>query len=488
MAYVANYDWDVFISYARFDDEPLVPGERGWVSSFVNALRVAVRSFLGEEISLYFDLNAVRRGEDDIEDMMRAVSSSAIMVAVASPAYCKRKWTMAELDAFQSRSDDRHRLLVAERLPVGGEEGWPEVLDSKIRMQFWHAQPGREARAPFPLAPGTEQYGQLLMDLAHNLQGQLRALRNARRALETAPPEPGPPAAANGARQILLAQPTDDAADEVDDLRRYLAQYGDRVGLLPSHAYPQGGAQFAAAFEADLAAADLFVQLLGDSAGRRPPDLPSGYTRFQLERAKAAGKKILQWRHPALDVGAIPDEGYRAIVADPDVVVCGFEAFKRQVRDWVDESEVTVEPFQETRVFISADRANLITAQGLAAEFSAEKYEPVLPKFDGSTSENRSHLYRMMAECGIVVVVNGVRPPIWFDNQKRLFEVIRPERKADPHGLAVCTVPPADELKPETIGSEFHHIDCSDGWDPDRVRGWIASLKQRAARPAPEVA
>ena len=189
-----------------------------------------------------------------------------------------------------------------------------------------------------------------------------------------------------------------------------------------------------------------------------------------------------------LDIAAIADPAYRALVAEPDVVVCGFEAFKRQVRDWAEETAPARAPPDQRRVFINADRANLITAQGLAAEFSAEEYDPVLPKFDGSTSENRSHLYRMMAECGVVVVVNGVRPPIWFDNQKRLFEVIRAERKADPDGLAVCSVPPADELKPETIGDEFYHIDCSDGWNPERVRNWIASLKQRVARTPQEAA
>jgi hypothetical protein len=47
-------------------------------------------------------------------------------------------------------------------------------------------------------------------------------------------------------------------------------------------------------------------------------------------------------------------------------------------------------------------------------------------------------------------------------------------------------VPPADELKAEAIGDEFHHIDCSDGFDPQRVRSFIAELKQRQrAQPHP---
>lgn len=481
MAYLNAYKWDVFVSYARFDDASLVPGERGWVSSFVNALRVAVRTYLGEDIALFFDLDAVRSGEDELEDLKRAASSSAIMVVIASPAYCKREWTMAELEAFRRSCADHRRLLVAERLPIGRGDDWPEALKSKIRMQFWHALPGCEAKAPLPLPASSDAYNRLLMDLAHGLQEQLRSMRDV-------PPPPGTETQPTARRTILIAQATDDVAEEAEGLRRFVSQYPDRFALLPSDAYPQGGDAFVAAFESDLESADLVVQLLGGTAGRMPPDLPAGYTRYQLEAARAAGKPVLQWRHPALDPSAIGDERYRAIVADPEVVVCGFEAFKRQVRDWSDAPESPPRPPDERRVFINADRANLITAEGLAAEFSAERYKPVLPKFDGTTSENRSHLYAMMAECGVVVVVNGVRPPIWFDNQKRLFEVIRAHRKCKPEGLAVCSVPPADELKPEAIGNEFYHIDCSDGWDPERVRSWIGSLQHRDAQAPEEVA
>ena len=42
---------------------------------------------------------------------------------------------------------------------------------------------------------------------------------------------------------------------------------------------------FATALEADLARADAFVQLLGRTQAKRPPDMPLGYDRLQFEQA-----------------------------------------------------------------------------------------------------------------------------------------------------------------------------------------------------------
>ena len=36
MAYVAGYDYDVFISYAHVDNEPFLPGGKGWVTSLID--------------------------------------------------------------------------------------------------------------------------------------------------------------------------------------------------------------------------------------------------------------------------------------------------------------------------------------------------------------------------------------------------------------------------------------------------------------------
>ena len=53
--------------------------------------------------------------------------------------------------------------------------------------------------------------------------------------------------------------------------------------VVPENDLPQGGADFAVAFEAELDRAAIFVQLLGNFATRRPPDLPQTYALHQFE-------------------------------------------------------------------------------------------------------------------------------------------------------------------------------------------------------------
>ncbi len=492
MAYIPGYQWDVFVSYARFDDSPMIEGERGWVSTFVNALKVAVGNYLGVEIRLFFDLAEAQPGRNNVDDLKRAAAASATMVAVASPSYCVREWTRVELETFSRACPDPHRLLVIERLPLGGDDCWPDLLDQKIRLQFWEELPYGGAKAP--IAPPNAAYFQRLMDFANRLQVQLRAVRDGPPPGAPSPAAPARPAdapsnaeaaqllePAPAHRVVLLAQGTDDVLDEVESVHRSLTQYSDELTVLPDQSWPQGGEAFRDAFEKDLAAADIFVQLLGSRAGRSPPDLPEGYTRFQLARARAAGKTILQWRHADLDVKSIADKSYKELVGDPAVIPSGLEEFKRLIREHVGAPPPAPVACDRHSVFISADKANLVTAQAIAEQFIARKFEVALPMFDGTARENRAHLYRMMTECGILLVINGARPPDWFDTQKRLFEVIRPERACEPIALAVCSVPPADPLEPEALGSEFFHIDCSDGYEPADVRRYIESLERGSA-------
>jgi len=485
MAYVPDVDWDVFISYARRDDQALREGEKGWVSAFVHALKVAVGQFMGEEVEFFFDLEDAGAGFNDLEFIKKCAAGSALMVSIVSPTYCRREWTRAELDVFCARWPDSSRLLTLERLPIGLEDEPPEAIWQKNRLGFWQAVPNAKAKAP--LQPSSDRFNERLLDFADRLKTRLRALRAehrpapiapaGKRAIVPAPIEPGPPPPAQ--RTVLIAQGTDDVADAIDSVRRHLGQFAAEVRVLPTEDYPQGGKEFEKAFRKDLEEADIFVQLLGARAGRVPPDLPGGYTRFQLEAAREAGKKILQWRHAELDLESVPDEGYRALLDDPRVAV-GLEEFKGRIIQEVRQRDPLPAEFDPAKVFINADKTNFLIAEDIGDEFRREAYLIEFPKFDGSSGENRLHLNKMLIECGVLVLVHGSPRPSWVASQKRLFEYVRPQREIDLDGLAVCTVPPGAPLGPELIGNEFHEIDCSAGFEPEVVRDFIVTLKQRA--------
>ena len=50
-----NLDNDIFVSYAHIDDQPLVEGQKGWISSFHRALEVRLSQFVSREPRLWRD-------------------------------------------------------------------------------------------------------------------------------------------------------------------------------------------------------------------------------------------------------------------------------------------------------------------------------------------------------------------------------------------------------------------------------------------------
>jgi hypothetical protein len=467
MAYIPGSDWDVFISYARNDDRPLFEGERGWVTTFVRALKVAVSNFLGAEVRFFFDLDDAGQGFENLEFIKTCVARSALMVSIVSPTYCGRPWTLAELEVFCGRWPDLSRLFALELLPIGPENNPPAQLEQKNRAKFWRDLDNPNVKAP--LNCRDSRFNDVLLDFASHLKDRLRLLR------AEGPREPGhrppPPSAPDSRTRVLIASGTDDVAEEIDGVRRHLGQYPDRLRLLPPEGYPDPEAALAL-FTAQLRDADLVVQLLGTSPGR---------ALAQRDAAIAAGKPLLQWRHPELDLAALADDGYRAMLADPRVATSGLEEFKARILAETVRAEPAPVLVDAARVFINADRDNTDVAEGIGYEFARADYSPAFPKFDGSASENRQYLNKMMAECGVLVLVHGCPYPAWVANQKRMFEFVRQQRKAEPDGLAVCTVPPGERLDPTLIGNEFEQIDCSAGFEAESVRGYIAALKQRGA-------
>jgi hypothetical protein len=292
---------------------------------------------------------------------------------------------------------------------------------------------------------------------------------------------PGPAATPSSRRKtIVLAQTTDDVEDEVDQLRSFLMQYEDEITILPKIGYPQGGDSFMAAFQADIAQADLFVQLLGKRPGRMPPDLPEGYTRFQSNTAKSAKVLTLQWRRPDLDVEAVSDSAYRAILKSETVIASGLEAFKLQILKEIRKSNNNnnkegARQAKYSRVFINADSEDLAIAKEVERECVQNALTAILPVTGATSEETRRDLEENLIDCDILLFFYGNTSQAWIRGQLKRFSKVRPQRESPPKLLAICSGPPP---KPD-IGISFpdaHLIQCPSGWDLDAIRKLIVEF------------
>src|SRR6185503_2439432 len=113
----ANFEYDIFISYAHIDNQPLDQGLKGWVETLHERLSVRLAQLLGEEPRIWRDLKL--QGNDMFADtLVDRVGRAAILVSVLSPRYVKSEWCLRELSEFSRRAQMNAGLTIGDKLRV----------------------------------------------------------------------------------------------------------------------------------------------------------------------------------------------------------------------------------------------------------------------------------------------------------------------------------------------------------------------------------
>ncbi len=282
MSFLREFEDDVFISYAWLDDEPLIEGQKGWVTHFHRDLEKRVAQLLGTEIKIWRDDRELR-GNDRFAPMIhKRFPKTGILVSVVSPRYLQSTWCMTELREFCSKAEltgglyvqDKSRVFPVVKTPVAREVSPPEMqqilsykffeLDDDGRPLEYNREFGKEAEY---------KYARRLNDVAYDIANFLRLLSGELR--------PVAPRAT-----VYLAETTSDLREAREEMRRDLLQRG--FAVLPDRELPVDGGEFKARVAEFLERADLSVHLVGERYGLIPEgELES---RQALEAAAAAAR------------------------------------------------------------------------------------------------------------------------------------------------------------------------------------------------------
>jgi len=474
MSLLQGFQHDLFISYAHFDNEADTQEVR-WVSRFQADLQNALRQRLGEEPAVFFDARNFE-AHDHVDFLIENVRKSAIFVPILSPSYVAREFTARELQAFCEREAHVGAVVTVELLPVEEERQLP-MLRGRKRTPFWWKDRA-EHDIPLRLTPkfNGEMYHERLQVLAHQIKNLVEDMRGhgARRAgIGGAVAEPR--AASTTQPVALLAQSTDDLFDSAERTRAYLEQFG--VKVLPEGDYPQGGADFATAVDADLAGSRVFVQLLGTFGSRKPPDLAQTYAQYQYEAAKRRGVKILQWRRPDLDVASVAHRD-KALLEGAEVLAIGLEEFKAEIvrACQAPEPKRAAAEAGHCHVFINADSSDKELADALLALFEHQKhFSAARPLYEGSAKEIVEDLEANIANCEALMMIYGSAPPSWVRAQLLRYAKLEKQRDAPPRMKTLLLGPPAPKADLGWSGG-FEKIDCLQDDIVARVRRLLSEL------------
>jgi hypothetical protein len=200
-----QFDYDLFISYAHVDDEPIIDGATGWVSALARGLRNVLARKLGQRdgCRIWFDTRIIRH-EESRTVSLDTIARSKLLLAVVSPAYLASEWCAAELRAFASRHDARGRIIPVWLHPMPPED-LPDALRGLSGCKMWAQDDTAQVRIHgWPDArPEDREYWNALNVLADTV---FAAMRDVQVQPATAkPPTADPPAADPPAERLSPA-------------------------------------------------------------------------------------------------------------------------------------------------------------------------------------------------------------------------------------------------------------------------------------------
>jgi TIR domain len=448
-AFVPGCKHDIFVSYAHVDDNPDVGADAGWVTSLVRGLNTRLGWKLGRSDSYSLWIDPRLSGNERITDqIMGALNEVATVMVILSPGYLASEWCQREKNKFLSLIQDRirsgSRVFVVERDKV--EPRPPEFEDLK-GYRFWVED--REGRPPRILGtpkpdPNDKNYYDLLTDLSSDLVSELVRLKQLGQPAKQTPKQVMEPNANTG---IFLAQVTEDIDLQRNEVKRYLEQVNFRV-LPDTSLYSLELDIFQKAVDRDLINCKYYVQLLSEHPGRKLNNSSETYPRLQYARAKLAGKPILQWRNPGLDVEAVADPEHRAFLHLDTVSAMGLEEFKREI---LQKTKSRSDPKKRAPinafVFVDSETGDFRVASEVCEALDRYGVGYALPLAGGSVGDLREDLKENLMYCDVLVIIYGSVTPLWVRRKLSEWRRIAQDRVKPLKALAVYDGPP--ELKAE---------------------------------------
>jgi hypothetical protein len=274
---------------------------------------------------------------------------------------------------------------------------------------------------------------------------------------------------------VFLAEGTDDLEPQRSGIRRFLSQVS--IDVLPTACYPQEPAAFRQSVERDLARCGMFVQLISEAPGKKPPDLPGGYLRLQLEIAQSMNKPVLQWRRPGMDLTAVEDNEHRQLLESETVRAEGLEEFKSEIRRRAAAPPAPPPAPLDAFVFVDMETPDRPLAERVCGVLETYGAEYSLPAQSGDPGENRKDLEQNLLNSDVVIVVYGKTTNTWVRSQLLEFRKILAGRTAPLRALAVFEGPPEEKPEVDLKLQRMQTLNCRQGAMEDQLKRFLDSVR-----------
>lgn len=471
---------DVFVSYARVDDESPTGSGQGWVTTFEHWLCEALKRPLGRRPDIWMDWQLAANAPLTAT-LLEEVGNSLSLVLILSPGYQKSQWCEFELNHFLGQHPPvggREAVFVVEIYPVDRQR-LPARVQELVPVQFW--EPGIDDRVPRTLGwpavdpdehnPYWRQIERLAYQIAHQIADQIS--KPITRVLEA----PTPPRAAP---IVWIADPTPKVAEYWDELAGAITRNGGTVRPRARGGYPLSEAiALKDAVQRDAVEAGLLVELVADETGPRLPNSIGTLATIQHAAARevqqcGAGVSFLRWRPPEIDLSRItePELGEMLFGATRS----GFEEFRRTVLGALDQLKTPHPPAPQGRmVCLTAgehDQPLCDEVSGLLETLGWTVCPLPARPAEGQTPEDfRKQADEVIQATDIAILLYGRESPAWIQAQYvRMSKLLG-------HGPPLIVGPPPGKAAVPVRGRDLIVFQGQGGIDAEELAAVIDRLK-----------
>ena len=424
----------IFISYAHADNLPYEKGAKGWVTNFVEKLQNAIgmkEGGRGVECWMDHRLEPHRAVDDELR---KCILESKCILAFMSPNYLESKWCGKEMNTFVElvgggKANDR--VFLVELQPTDREK-WHPGIHEISEVKFWSSSLEKPSHKPLgwpvPKLTADDKYWDELNSLAESLANQIKALPEApKESLKEEPSAERPPSSDSASSKVVwMGDPNDDVLEQWETLATLLQNHHHHHLVLPKFtgAYPNHDETlYRQSLSADLAKADLLIQLLGNLAGKKPSWANTRFVQLQAEAAKSEAERrklsLLSWRDPDIDLDKIQDAGLKELLTAATAL--NFDEFCRQIIEQLSPKPAQSSALGSLSVVINADEPDrelgrqiqdiLVDDLAVNATLAAEPMPTQKP------DEYFGHMKRQLECSQGVLIVYGKAPPSWVQSQ-----------------------------------------------------------------------
>jgi hypothetical protein len=449
-----NFEQNLFISYAHIDDQPLTPGEKGWISRFHTTLKKILDMRMGGEAKIWRDEKL--QGNDVFSnEIVAQFNQSAALVSIVTPRYLHSEWCTREAREFCQSAErsgglvvgNKSRVFKVIKTPVEADESeaLPAHMKDLLGFEFFTYEDGAALELDPSYGPEySQRYLKKIALLAQDIARLLKSLQAEGGAsksddgnIPSEPPAPSKPA-------VYLAECSHDRKQERELVEGELKRLGYPV--LPDKRLPADEAEYVTAVESLLAHCALSIHLVGGSYGA-VPDGPTeksvGIHQNELAaaRSRSGGLKRLIWLpHGTRSEHVLQRNFIEALHQDAqaqlgaDLIAGDIEELRAAIHDTLRKIEQP-EPKQPERdaaggQSIAEGSTKMIylinDAKDRKASVPVRKFcrqlwfEVVVPAFEGDASEVRRTNQQQLASCHAVVLFYGAGDEAWkrtIDNE-----------------------------------------------------------------------